>query len=159
MLNERSCSCGQMFYVDEKPAAGRSQCPKCAASLGETGAVYGFIEDNEPEKSASDSKRKKRRVPDDGGLAAQYMAEGRRKAERAERRVRVNHSGGMTFFGITLTAGFIGGVASMFFAVLGALAAYSMPEARRPQIWIVSGVFFVLGGFAVIHALFGGEED
>lgn len=160
MPNEYSCSCGHTFSVDEKSACGRTTCPKCAASVGDSGAAYGFIED-EPVQPVADSKphRKKRREPDDGGLAAQYMAEGRKRAARAERRVQVNHSGGMTVFGITLTAGFVGGFASIVLAVLGALVATYLPEARRPRIWIVCGVFFVLGGFAVIHALFGGEED
>lgn len=161
MPNEFSCSCGHTFSVEEKLAGPRTKCPKCAAPVGDAGAAYGFIEEDEPEKPAADpkSKRKKRREPDDGGLAAQYMAEGRRRAERAERRVRVNHSGGMTFLGITLTAGFVGRIASILLAVAGAMIAFSLPEARRPRIWIVCGVFFVLGGFAVIHALFGGEED
>ena len=155
------CSCGATVTVEDNAAGRRAACSKCAAPLDvpNPDGAYGFIEDGEPEKPAADSKRKKRREPGDGGLAAQYMAEGRRKAERVERRVRVNHSGGMTFFGITLTAGFVGGVASILLAVIGALVAFILPEARRQQIWIVSGVFFVLGGFAVIHALFGGDED
>lgn len=109
-------------------------------------------------------KKKKRRIADqeedEGTLAAMYMANARAQAEKDEKRVQGNDGGGWTLFGITVTAGIIGGIGSILLAVVGGVVwLFLPPDVRNVRIIIGSGVLFVLGGIAIINALFGGEED
>lgn len=177
-----SCPCGKSFSLDDNLAGKRAKCPKCAAPLTvprpdepELVEDFDYVVDEEEEKPAkpkkaeknpfdfdkSRKKKNKKRSEDEeeGGLAAMYMSEALKKAEREEKLVQGNDGGGWTILGITVTAGVLGGLGSILLALVGGAVALFVPEARTPRVMIGAGVLFVLGGVAIINALFGGGED
>jgi hypothetical protein len=181
-----NCACGKALNVKDELGGKKIKCPACAAVLAVPAPAEEIVEDFDYEDEApakpaprakaapkaeekspfafderkKKKKKSKRRVEEDeSGLAAMYMADARRQAEKDERRVQGNDGGGLTILGITVTAGVLGGLGMILISAIGGLAALFIPEARTPRIMIGAGVLFVLGGFAIIHAIFGGEED
>lgn len=123
-----------------------------------------------PDEPRRPKKRKKKRKPrsEESELARMYMEDAEEEMEREERRARAmgglnrdDDSGGMTLFGVHVTAGVLGGFGTLLLGIIGFIicAIIKDEEVYPVRLFVGSLVCVVLGAFGLVRALVFGEEE
>ena len=123
-----------------------------------------------PDDDAVPPRKKKRKnirtkdEVDDGSLAAPYLADACETAAREEERARQqgNDGGGWTMFGVTLTAGVLGGSGMLLSGAIAMIAMAFFRDDMGPKTqgkaFVGAIVYTAIGLITLFRALMGEEE-